>query len=215
MIPAAHSLPHARRISLFWRESYNPTIHSSNPLSTAIAGLYSSDAAARLAAATQIFYRGRSAADAAISAWWQIPALRLLLGSEPLVTVGLAVHRDTFERIHTANGAPTLALIPPDQDADEFELHFPGQISLDILTTREPQGPGAIASFLLKFGENIQQVEFLCSNVDRATELLRTTLGINPVYPETRPGADGSRINFFLIPTGNAGKILIELYERA
>jgi hypothetical protein len=200
---------------LFRQESYNPTIHSSNPLSTAIAGLCSCDAAARLAAATQIFYRGRIAANAAISAWWQIPALRLLLGSEPLVTVGLAVHRDTFERIRIANGAPPLAHIPPDQDAQEFELDFPGQISLDILTTREPQGPGAIASFLSKFGENIQQVEFLCSNVDRATELLRSTLGINPVYPETRSGANDSRINFFLIPTGSAGKILIELYQRA
>jgi hypothetical protein len=203
-----------RRIPLFLQESYNPTIHSSNPLSTAIAGLGSSDIAARLAAATQLFYRGRSTADAAISAWWQIPALRLLLGSEPLVTVGIAVHRDTFERIHAANGAPPLAQMPPDQDAEEFEVHFPGQISLDVLTSREPTGRGTIASFLSKFGEGIQQVEFLCSNVDRATDLVRGTLGINPVYTETRDGANSSRINFFLIPTGSTGKILIELYER-
>jgi hypothetical protein len=204
-----------RRIPLFLQESYNPTIHSSDPLSTAIAELGASDPAARLAAATQIFFRGRSTADAAISAWWQIPALRLLLGSDPFVTVGIAVHRSTFERIHAANGAPPMAQMPPDQDAEEFELHFPGQISLDVLTSREPTQRGAIASFLDKFGEGIQQVEFLCSNVDRATDLLRGTLGIYPIYPESRAGANDSRINFFLIPTGTAGKILIELYERS
>lgn len=200
---------------MFLQESYNPTIHVSDPLSSAITSLGSSDAAARLAAATQIFYRGRSSADAAISSWWEVPALRLLLGSEPVITVGIAVHREAFERIRAANGAPSLAQIPPDQDAEEFELHFPGQISLDVLTSREPTGPGAIASFLSKFGEGIQQVEFLCSSVDRATEILRGTLGINPVYPKTRAGANGSRINFFLIPTGTFGKILIELYDRS
>jgi hypothetical protein len=193
---------------------YNPWTHVSSPLSSAIAGLGSDDAAARVAAATQIFYRGRGDADLAVSSWWQNPELRLLLGTEPVVTVGLAVYRDTFARIHGANGAPPFAKVPPDQDAEEFELNFPGHISLDVLTSREPEGRGAIAGFLSKFSEGIQQVEFLCSNVDRAAEILGQTLGIRSVYPQARPGANGSRINFFLISIGSAGKILIELYER-
>ena len=43
---------------------------------------------------------------------------------------------------------------------------------LDILTTKSPGGTGAIASFLEKFGEGIQQVETDVTDVDRATETL-------------------------------------------
>jgi hypothetical protein len=28
-----------------------------------------------------------------------------------------------------------------------------------------------------------------------------------------RPGADGTRVNFFLVPSPDGGKVLIELYE--
>ena len=35
-----------------------------------------------------------------------------------------------------------------------------------------------------------------------------------PVYPEARPGADGTRVNFFLAPTIENGRVLIELYEK-
>jgi len=59
----------------------------------------------------------------------------------------------------------------------------------------------------------IQQVEFLCSNVDGATQLVRERFGVTPIYPETRGGADGTRVNFFLVTTDN-GKVLIELYEK-
>jgi hypothetical protein len=120
-----------------------------------------------------------------------------------------------FTRIHDANGAPPLAHVPPDQDAEEFELHFPDGISLDVLTTRAPGGPGAIARYLVKFGEGIQQVEFRSSDVDRATAILKESLGVVPVYPQTRAGADGTRVNFFLVPALGTGKVLIELYESA
>jgi hypothetical protein len=33
------------------------------------------------------------------------------------------------------------------------------------------------------------------------------------VYPATRPGADGTLVNFFLVPSPGAGKVLIELYQ--
>jgi len=105
--------------------------------------------------------------------------------------------------------------VPPDQDAEEFELHFPQEVLLDIVTTREPGGSGAIAKYLAKFGEGVQQVEFLCTNVDRATEILREKFGITPIYPATRPGADGTRVNFFLVASPDGGKVLIELYQAA
>jgi hypothetical protein len=59
----------------------------------------------------------------------------------------------------------------------------------------------------------VQQVEFRCTNVDRATQILREKFAVAPVYPATRGGADGTRVNFFLVSSPGAGKVLIELYE--
>jgi methylmalonyl-CoA/ethylmalonyl-CoA epimerase len=105
-----------------------------------------------------------------------------------------------------------LAEVPPDQDAQEFELHL-GDAQLDILTTRAPGVGGAIAKFLEKHGEGIQQVEYLVRDVDRATEVLHTHLNIKPIYPQTRAGADGTRVNFFLCATPEGRKVLIELVQ--
>jgi hypothetical protein len=130
-------------------------------------------------------------------------------------TVGIAVEPVTFERLRTANERPRLADVPPDQDVKEFELEFPGGVKLDILTTHVPRGEGAIARYLLKFGEGIQQAEINVTDVNRATEILDTRFGLKPVYPTTRAGADGTRVNFLLAPRPDGGKILIELVERA
>jgi hypothetical protein len=129
------------------------------------------------------------------------------------VVVGIAVEPENFKKIRTANGSPRLADVPPDQDAKEFELHFEDHIEFDILTTREPSGGGAIARFLAKFGEGIQQIEIYVRDVGRGTEILRTRFGIAPIYPATRAGADGTRVNFFLAPAINGKKVLIELVE--
>ena len=59
----------------------------------------------------------------------------------------------------------------------------------------------------------MQQVEFLCTNVDRATEILKERFAVAPVYPATQPGADGTRVNFFFVASPDGGKVLIELYE--
>jgi hypothetical protein len=168
----------------------------------------------RSAAAIEIYRRGRAPADRAAYIWWTNPEFAALFGATPAVTIGLAVKPETFACIRAANGSPRLANVPPDQNAEEFELHFPNDISLDVLTTREPQGAGAISRFLAKFGEGVQQVEFLCTNVDRATQILKERFRVQPIYPETRAGADNTRVNFFLVPLPVAGKVLIELYER-
>ena len=186
----------------------------SSLLSSPIAGLSSADESKRLAAAVEIYRAGRTPADRVVFAWWTNDEFySLLYGSKPSVTVGLAVERETFQRIREANGLPQLADVPPDQDAEEFELHFPNGISLDVLTTKDRDGSGAIGKYLAKFGEGVQQVEYHCKNVDRATAILKQEFGVKPVYPATQPGADGTRVNFFLATSPDCGKVLIELYE--
>jgi hypothetical protein len=131
------------------------------------------------------------------------------------IVVGIAVRPETFNKIRAANNSPRLADVPPDQDVQEFELHLEDSLELDILTTRAPGGAGAIARFLKKFGEGIQQVEIYVRDVDRATAVLHSGFGLDPIYPVTRAGADGTRVNFFLATTPDAKRVLIELVEAA
>jgi hypothetical protein len=192
-------------------------------LAALIRGLSSPDPANRERCARELFGRGRELARAATTNWLADPkfATNMILDASqfPVATVGIAVTPETFERVHAANGSPRLADVPPDQDAKEFELHFAQGVRLDILTTREPGGTGAIVRYLQKFGEGIQQVELLALDVNVATDILRSRFGVQPVYPATRPGADGTRVNFFLVSLSEKGpekgKILIELVEPA
>jgi hypothetical protein len=179
-----------------------------------IVDLFSSEAAVRGASAAGIYNQGVALAAPLVSSWSAHDEFHRLVRGQP-VTVGLAVFPETFARIQRANGNPPLARVPPDQDAEEFELPFPTGISLDILTTRDPLGGGALARFLKRFGEGIQQVEFRCLDVDRATALVQETFGLAPVYPQARAGADDTRINFFLAPAHTGAKVLIEFYEIA
>jgi len=188
----------------------------SSPLITAIAGLCSGEASVRQAAAAEIFAAGRASAEHAAKSWLSDEELSaLLLGPKLETTVGLAVQRETFSKIRAAHSVSRLAEVPSDQDAEEFELHFSNGVSLDILTSRAPGGDGAIARYLEKFGEGVQQVEYRCLNVNRASEILNEKFGVTAVYPETRPGADGTRVNFFLMPVPGGGKVLVKLYEPA
>jgi hypothetical protein len=187
-------------------------------ISSAITNLTAAEKSTRMVAAWEIYRQGRVAADRAASRWWEdVELAELLLNPKPIVTVGVAVHRETFARIRAANGQPALAIVPQEQDAEEFELHFGDGVELDVLTSREPAGQGAIARFLAKFGEGVQQVEFRCLHVDRAMAILRERFGVAPIYPEARAGANGSKVNFVLVAvpgaSGESAKALIELYE--
>jgi hypothetical protein len=154
----------------------------------------------------------RQANDPGLGPASEVSAERAPFTSSRMI-VGLAVHPETFEKIRAANNSPRLADVPPDQDAREFELHLDDSIELDILTSKEPGGAGAIARFLQKFGEGVQQVEVYVRNVDRASEILRARFGLAPIYPATRTGANNTRINFFLASTPSSQKVLIELVE--
>jgi len=164
-------------------------------------------------ALVEIYRRGRALADPIVRAWASDPEFAALLGPEMSSTVGLAVTNETSSRIFTAWGPTGFADVPPDQDALEFEIGVPGA-RLDVLTSTNPAGSGAIACYLSKFGEGIQQVEYRVADVDRATQILREKFHQAPVYPATRPGAEGTRVNFFLAPTPDGSRVLIELYEQ-
>jgi hypothetical protein len=193
---------------------YNSAAEMSEPLDSAIAELASDDLQIRSEAARTVYAAGRELADRAWSSWSSDPELySLVSGANPHVTVGIAVSPSHFQSIRAANGLPRLADVPPDQDAQEFELQFTEGIALDVLTSTDPNGTGAIARYLRKFSRGIQQVEFLCRDVDRATAILGERFGLTPVYPATRAGADHTRINFFLVNLPEGSKVLIELYE--
>lgn len=200
------------------------------PLSSGlIANLADHDAAKRALAARILFYHATMQIAWILNIWRRNEALEGLLvldrlvrpGQEtiihPRLTAGVAVRPGSFEQIRAANGSPALADAPGDQDVIEFELEFPGEVvpevRLDILTTKALGGGGAIDRFLEKFGEGIQQVEVDVADVNRATEILRGQLQVEPVYPVTRSGANGTRVNFFLVPTWDSKKALIELVE--
>src|SRR5262249_46644111 len=148
--------------------------------------LSDSDSARRERAAAEIFRLGIVLARAAAATWLADTefAQQFVLDAShfPQTTVGLAVNRENFRTIRAANGSPCLAAVPPDQDAEEFELDFSHRIHLDVLTTRDPLGSGAIARYLAKFGEGIQQVELLTRSVDQATRILRERFALEPIY---------------------------------
>jgi tellurite resistance protein TerC len=194
-----------------------------------IAHLADNDPAERAWTASKLFNEGLSRTFDSLQAWERDEELlSLLMREKPAsdvpvtpngvrLTVGIAVLPATFEKIRSANGSPPLADAPADQEVSEFELEFSESglphVHLDILTTKAPGGNTAIARFLAKFGEGIQQVELDVTDVDRATQILRTRFEVEPVYPATRPGANGTRVNFFLVPAANNQKLLIEFVE--
>jgi len=204
------------------------TIHPVSP--ELISHLADNDLPKRALAARHLFYHATFQVAWVLNAWRRDTALESLMVPErivrplqetvvhPRLTVGIAVLPGLFERIRAANGSPPLADAPSDQDVIEFELEFRGEVvprvGLDVLTTKAPGGEGSIDRFLSKFGEGIQQVEIDVTSVDRATEILRTRFQIEPVYPATRDGANGTRVNFFLVTTWNNKKALIELVEQ-
>lgn len=185
-------------------------------IASLIRALADADETRREDSATAIFRAGSELVAPVLGEWLANPeSARQILVRKAVaqIVVGLAVQPSRFDLIRTANGSPRLADVPPDQDAREFELDFGCGTRLDILTSRDPQGSGAIARYLQKFGEGIQQIEIEVRDVDRATETFRSRFGLQPVYAATRAGANATRVNFFLVPVPGARKILIELVQ--
>jgi hypothetical protein len=189
-------------------------MNDSAPIADLLAQLAGADAAQRERAAAEIFRQGCAAAEPVLKQWFADAEFRALVaGCGPLLTVGVAVEAAQFEEIRRRFGQIRLAQMPPEQDALEFELQFPHGVRLDVLTTRDPAGSGAIARFLARSGAGIQQIECEVRDAVRATQLIRSRFTLEPVYPETCAGANGTRVNFFLAPVAEGRKVLIELVE--
>jgi hypothetical protein len=172
------------------------------------------DANERETAAYALFRLGCTIAEAVLHAWFADRDFRALAAAGgALLTVGLAVQPATFEAIRARFGQPALAEVPPDQDVLEFELDFAHGVRLDVMTPRSADKEGAIAKFLARFGEGVQQVECDVRDVARATEILRERFQLAPVYPQIRAGANHTQVNFFLVPTAEDRKLLIELVQ--
>jgi hypothetical protein len=187
---------------------------SSESIAAYISQLARPDAKQREAAAYALFRLGCASAEPVLKKWFADPEFRALVPSGGvLLTVGLAVQPATFEAIRARFGQPQLAEVPEDQDVLEFELNFAHGVRLDVITPRAATGEGAIAKFLARFGDGIQQVECDVRDVSRATELLQQRFQVQPIYPEIRAGANRTRVNFFLVPIADDRKLLIELVE--
>lgn len=191
-------------------------------LSWYIANLANAEARKRTEAGRALFEEGARHAWEVAEAWMNDGELTGIFAVEtygspgevhPETTVGIAVNEETWKKIREANGNPSEADVPPEQDAREFELHFEGKAQLDILTARNAEGGGALARFLQRNGPGIQQVEFRVYDVAGATELLRRRFMLTPVYTAPRTGANEARVNFFLVLAPNGKKLLIELFE--
>ena len=177
-------------------------------LREAVESLASPDLGRRATGGVQLYRAGRDLTDQLFGQWKQDPQFAVLVTGEPVV--GVAVPPDLFERIRRQMNIGHVADVPPEQCTAEFELRVEG-ILLDILTPVD--GDGAIQKFLDRFGPGVQQVELPVSDVAAATEILKTRFQLQPVYPEPRPGSDGTRVNFFLAPAAKGKKVLVELFQ--
>jgi hypothetical protein len=187
---------------------------SSESIADYISQMAGPDAKQREAAAYALFRLGCASAEPVLKKWFADPEFRALVPSGGvLLTVGLAVQPATFEAIRACFGQPQLAEVPEDQDVLEFELNFAHGVRLDVITPRTETGEGAIAKFLARFGEGIQQVECDVRDISRATEILQQCFQVQAIYPEIRAGANQTRVKFFLVPIADDRKLLIELVE--
>lgn len=194
-----------------------PITHTPESAESAISELGAKDAERRSRAAAKLFQQGCDNARGVIDSWLhEVEFKRLVLSEDEnlILTVGVAVLPETFSVIRNACGNPRLSDVPPEQQAQEFELEFPDHVRLDILTTTAPDSGSPLATFLRKSGEGIQQVELEVSNVDQATRIVQSKFRLKPAYEDTRIGADGTRVNFFLTAANFGKKVLIELVER-
>jgi hypothetical protein len=189
------------------------------PITESIAMLAMENSKMRYDAARDIYATGVAMVEPALDEWRTDREFDELLVRSPhefsawRTVVGIAVKPDTFEAIRKANSSPALADVPADQEAREFEIRCPEGTEIDVLTTRDGTSAGPIGKFVEKFGEGIQQIEVYVLDVDRATAILHSRFGVISIYPKARPGADNTRINFFLAKGPGDKKVLIELVE--
>jgi len=82
--------------------------------------------------------------------------------------------------------------------------------AIQLLAPLHPDS--TIARFIDRSGPGLQQLAYRVTDVDKATDMLRS-MGLRVLYPEARRGTANSRVNF--VHPKDAGGVLIELVEPA
>lgn len=101
-----------------------------------------------------------------------------------------------------------------EQGVREAMVRAPGDTgsgaAVQLLAPLTPDS--AIGKFIARSGPGLQQLAYRVTDVDKATEVLRS-LGMRMTFAEARRGTANSRVNF--IHPKDAGGVLIELVEPA
>ncbi len=125
--------------------------------------------------------------------------------------VGIAVRK-------IEDALPVYRRLAPDaevefEDVPEMKVRVAKiRLANTCLELIEPlPGETAITKFLEKKGEGIHHLCLEVPDVDAATRSLQAQ-GCNPVYPASRPGSGGMRVNF--LRPGDARGVLFELNSR-
>ncbi|HEX9659965.1 MAG TPA: VOC family protein, partial [Rhodothermales bacterium] len=94
--------------------------------------------------------------------------------------------------------------------SEAVDTHFvgAGPVKLELLETNEPDSP--VGRFLARRGEGVHHLAFEVANLEHTLERAER-MGLTPINPEPKDGADGKRI-FFLHPKQTHG-ILIEICQ--
>jgi methylmalonyl-CoA/ethylmalonyl-CoA epimerase len=121
---------------------------------------------------------------------------------------GIKFYRETFglETAHTE--------VNEEQGVREAMMRVPGDggagTAVQLLAPAKPDS--TIAKFLDRNGPGLQQLAYRVTDVDAASNALKEA-GIRLIYPESRRGTAGSRVNF--VHPKDAGGVLVELVEPA
>ena len=102
--------------------------------------------------------------------------------------------------------------INEDQGVHEAMVRAPGDTgaAMQLLAPLTPDS--TIGKFIAKSGPGLQQLAYRVTDVDEASEALRSR-GLRLIFPEARRGTANSRVNF--IHPKDTGGVLIELVEPA
>lgn len=123
----------------------------------------------------------------------------------PDLDAAIAFYRDTFgiisvhEEVNTEMGVREAMLAVGD-----------GSTRIQLLAPLTPES--AIAKFLDRNGQGVQQVAYTVDDVETAAATLRAK-GLRLLYDAPRRGTSNSRVNF--VHPKDAGGVLVELVEPA
>ena len=131
----------------------------------------------------------------------------------PEETVALPSSR-TISNAFARLGSPHLAEVPPDQDALEFEIDFPrrpaGYFDHTPARGRRSHCPVSAEIWRKHPANRASREDCGCGSANSS----HSRFGVAPMFPATRAGANGTRVNFFLVPLPRARRCSSNSWKR-